>query len=342
MTYLIRVTLVTIMFCALVGAQEPGGGGGGQQPGGGGGGGGGGGQPGSAPTPGRPTQPGQQQDRFPQDRNDPFNTDPFGRKQMGGKILNHPSMRLKVEIWLDGIRLDTTFTDMDGAFKFERLAQQNMNFGRYELHIDLGPGIEYVEEVDFRMAPVTIFIRPQGIRRDGPKQGEASGTVISLASLKVPNKARKEYEKGMKAAQKEKFDEALAYLRKATEIYPKYAEAFNSMGRVHRAQKRDDEARKAFESAIAADPDWVNSYLSLASLQLSANEPRNLLETSGQIVKLNPTLTAGHFFRISRWGRWRRRRRAGWKPTGTTTTSFRRSTWCWPRCTRKRATGTTR
>ena len=251
-------------------------------------------QPGREPTPTPGTErPGQQQQpRFPSDEM----RDPFGRgRGIQGKIVPSPSTRLRVDLYIDSIRLDTTYTDMDGTFKFER--QQPGR--RYEIHVDIGPGVEYVEEVDFSFNyPVMIHIRNQGIRKTGlgPESGHGGGTMISLASLSVPKNAAKEFEKGHKAREKKNFDEALEHLKKATEVYPKYAEAFNEIGLVYRNMNNAEEAQKAYEQAIVADPAWLGAYLNLAQLQLASNQPQQLLDTSSKVLKLNPTLGPAHFF----------------------------------------------
>lgn len=290
--------LSIVLLVTMLPAQEPGAGQGQQpaqpapQP-----------QPGRTPTPGTQPQPGQQQQpRFPQDDM----RDPFGRgRGVTGKIVPSPSTRMRVDLYIDGIRLDTSYTDMDGTFKFER--QQAGR--RYEIHLDLGRCVEYVEEVDFNFGyPVMIHIRNQGIRNTCPGQSEKpSGTMISVASLNVPKNASKEFEKGQKARQngikskdkedaQKKFDEALVHLTKAVELYPKYAAAYNEIGLIHRVNNRPDDAQKAFEHAINADPAWLISYLSLASLQMQANQPQQLLETSSKVLKLDPTLGPAHFF----------------------------------------------
>ena len=255
--------------------------------------------PPTRPSPGRePQQPGrqpgqQQTPGFP--GQDPFGRDPFGRSGRGiaGRIVPRPEFHLRVELYRDGIRMDTTFTKSDGTFRFER-AQPGR---RYEIRVDLGNGWEYAEEVDFYQSfPVPILIQENRLRRNTFAKGEAvgSGTIISLASLKVPKKAKKEFKKAHKAVRKKKYDEALRRLEKATAIYPQYAEAFNEMGVIYIEQKRNTEARQAFQQAIAADPDWVRSYVNLASLQM--REPQQLLETSNKILQLYPTLSPGHFF----------------------------------------------
>ena len=250
----------------------------------------------SRPSPGRePQQPGrqpgqQQRPGFP-------GQDPFGRSGRGisGRIVNAPSINLHIELYRDGMRQDATFIQMDGRFRFER-AQPGSS---YEIRLDMGNGWEYREEVDFyQNFPVTISIQENGLRRGTFAGGKdvGDGTIISMASLKVPKKAKKEFKKAQKVARKKKYEEALRRLQKATEIYPQYAEAFNEMGMIYRRQKQKEEARQAFEQAIAADPNWVHSYVNLASLQLSANQPRQLLKTSNKILRLYPTLGPGHFF----------------------------------------------
>ena len=244
---------------------------------------------GNVPT--RPTQPTQPtQPRQPTPEEDIFST----KRGITGRIVPNPGTRLRIELYLDGMRLDDTYTDLDGKFKFERVTTGSR---RYEVHIEVGPGKEYVEEVDFTF-DATIYIREQGIRDTdlSKSPGKGRGTMISLASLQVPKDAAREFQKAHQARERKKFDEALTRLQKATEIYPKYAEAFNEMGLVYRSQNQTAEAQKAFEKAIAVDPAWVASYLYLAQIQLSANQTAQLMETSNKIVQLDPTLGEGHFF----------------------------------------------
>lgn len=203
-------------------------------------------------------------------------------------------MRVRVDLYLDAMRLDTTFTEADGSFRFGR----NMGRQRYQVHIDVGPGIEYVEEVDFSLPfPVIIHIRPQGMRRtDGQEHTAGGASIVSVASLNVPKNAAKEFDKARQLAQKQKLDEALERLQKATGLYPKYAEAFNEIGIIRRQQSQPEDAQRAFEQAIAADPAWIQSYVNLASLQLAGNHMPELLETSNKMLKLDPALGYGHFF----------------------------------------------
>ncbi len=257
----------------------------------------------SQPSPGREPQSGRPQRGIQPPRSpgqDPFGrNDPFGRFGGGisGRIVDPPLLHMRVDLYRDMMRVDSTITQSDGTFRFQQ--QQQQQSGRqYEVHVHLGNGWEYVEDVDFfGNVPATIIIQERGVRRGlfADSETTGSGTIVSLASLKVPEKARKEFNKARKAGRKKKYDEALQRLQKATEIYPEYAEAFNEMGAIYIRKKQKTEALKAFEHAIAADPNWVSAYVNLAWMQIP--EPQRLLETSGKILQLYPTLGPGHFFR---------------------------------------------
>src|SRR2546421_5569538 len=78
-----------------------------------------------------------------------LNMDPFGSTNAGiqGRLVPNPGQRLTVDLFQDGIRMDTAFSDSDGTFKFSR---QQFSNRRYEIHVMLGPDTEYQEEVDFQ------------------------------------------------------------------------------------------------------------------------------------------------------------------------------------------------
>ena len=113
------------------------------------------------------------------------------------------------------------------------------------------------------------------------------GPFLVGGELFKKKKAHEEFKKARKAARKKKYEKALRRLEKATEIYPRYTEAFYEMGRIYLQQNRKEEAHKAFEQAIVANPKWVHSY---------HDQPQPLLETSNEILRLYPTLSVGHFF----------------------------------------------
>ena len=106
--------------------------------------------------------------------------------------------------------------------------------------------------------------------------------------MKVGAKAKKEYEKGRGYAKKEKWDAAQERFQKAVEAYPKYAVAWFELGRVQ-VQKSDlSAARQSFHQALTADSKFISPYQELANLAAREKQWQELLETTDQLLRLNP------------------------------------------------------
>ena len=101
----------------------------------------------------------------------------------------------------------------------------------------------------------------EGYLRTAKRPG--AGPSSAWPASKFPRKPGRNLTKLERLGRKKKYDEALQRLQKATEIYPEYAEAFNEMGAIYLRKKQKTEALKAFEQAIAADPNWVSAYVNL-------------------------------------------------------------------------------
>lgn len=114
------------------------------------------------------------------------------------------------------------------------------------------------------------------------------GYTFSMTTALAPKEAKKSYEKGLDLIKKKKLPEALAEIEKATTAYPKYAIAWYDLGRLYEAQKRPDDAARAFESSIAADGKYVKPYMNLAYIQAQRKEWDKTAETSAKGIKLNP------------------------------------------------------
>src|SRR5579859_4120997 len=59
-----------------------------------------------------------------------------------------------------------------------------------------------------------------------PQRNLARSTVISTEQLRIPARAKREYQKACSALIKKKSSDAEPHLRKAVRIYPKYAAAW--------------------------------------------------------------------------------------------------------------------
>ena len=114
------------------------------------------------------------------------------------------------------------------------------------------------------------------------------GSTISVTTAMAPKHAQKEYEKGIELAGKGKFDDAEKHLSEATDSYPKYAIAWYALGQIEQQKGNAQEARKSFESAIAADNRYVSPYDRLALLSAQQSKWDETASFSKRAIDLNP------------------------------------------------------
>ena len=85
---------------------------------------------------------------------------------------------------------------------------------------------------------------------------------------KIPEKARKELEAGMRAIEANSLAEAQAHLEKAIADYPQYARAYNALGVVYMRTGQGDKGKAAFEKAVAIDNNFVEALNNLAKIRI--------------------------------------------------------------------------
>lgn len=159
------------------------------------------------------------------------------------------------------------FTDSQGEAHFRVPA------GSYMLRVS-GPTIEDTTGPVFRLLcnEGTHFENVDVKMKAGSgSEAEASapapsgaGSTVAAADLNVPEKARKEFEKGNAALQHNDLPAARKAFGKAIQIYPQYAGAYNNLGLI--AMKSGDRAAAlaAFQQAVR-----VNDHYALASVNLA-------------------------------------------------------------------------
>ena len=120
------------------------------------------------------------------------------------------------------------------------------------------------------------------------REGHDEGSTVSAVSLAAPRDARHAFEKGQQATKKNKTDEAEKDYRKAVELYPNYAAAWNELGRIQLARGQSADARKSFDTAIQADPKFVSPYLELSIIDMDTSNWRDLADVTDRALKLDP------------------------------------------------------
>jgi tetratricopeptide (TPR) repeat protein len=118
--------------------------------------------------------------------------------------------------------------------------------------------------------------------------GNVEGLTISATSQMAPKDAKKAYEKGFTAVQKNKSDEAEKEFQKAVAIYPKFAAAWFQLGLTQEDRKDPEGARKSFAQALAADSKYVNPYLELGLMAVREQKWQEAADQSDKLLRLNP------------------------------------------------------
>jgi hypothetical protein len=116
----------------------------------------------------------------------------------------------------------------------------------------------YVDSVKFKIDN-PAYVRP------------SAGTITrNRLSRQVPGAARKEFERGGKAALKGLTEESIQHLRKALAIYPDYMEVHNDLGVRYLQRGEFDAAAVEFQAAMKLEPGAAGpvSNLALAWLAL--------------------------------------------------------------------------
>jgi tetratricopeptide (TPR) repeat protein len=115
-----------------------------------------------------------------------------------------------------------------------------------------------------------------------------NGATLSAAPYMAPTPARKAYEKGLEAEQKNKLDGARKDFEKAVEIYPKFMLAWFQLGSVLEKQGYKEEARAAYTRATTMDAKFLAPYLSLAAMAYEAQDWDGVLRFTTHILDLDP------------------------------------------------------
>ena len=119
-------------------------------------------------------------------------------------------------------------------------------------------------------------------------RGKKAEGMISVASLQVPAKARREYEKGSELLEKGNLTEAEKSLRKAIDQYPKFAEAWLRLGDLEQRRKNAEGAMSDYQEAINADPNFPLPYIRMALLSAVTSNWEQTRKLSERLISLDP------------------------------------------------------
>ena len=116
---------------------------------------------------------------------------------------------------------------------------------------------------------------------------KVSDKTSTVTALKVPSKARGEYEKACNAAQKQNFNDAEQHARGAIGKFQDYPAAWVMLGVVLDQQDKMQEARDACSRAVKIDEKYLPAYLCQADFFARNREWEPLLNSANGALRLN-------------------------------------------------------
>ena len=125
-----------------------------------------------------------------------------------------------------------------------------------------------------------------------------TGALVSATSLSAPKKAGKSFDRALNESKKPEpnWKKMTGWLEDAVGEYPQYAAAWDLLGRVRMALGQDAAAQEAFQSAVAADPDFVAPYPKLVQLTAATGDLAKTVGLASKALSLNPHLPEVRFF----------------------------------------------
>lgn len=226
---------------------------------------------------------------------------------------------------LGGGQIDQMRTDARGRFRFAQLPR-----GQYV--VNLSAECHQPERRQVELVLVFRAYLDVDLRRDttSPECEAGSAAPASSVDARVPEAARKEYERAAAALAKDKDEEGLARLGRAVELYPDFfaahmltasahtkaarleeaeaslkraaeidprsAAALVSLGEVRRRLKKHAEAEASLSAALKLEEASWQAHLALGRLYLDTDRARSAAPHIGRALQLKPDFPDAHLF----------------------------------------------
>jgi tetratricopeptide (TPR) repeat protein len=208
---------------------------------------------------------------------------------ISGLIRTHdgrPAKDARIEIHSrqNGQVVAYAYANASGSFEI------NLPHGFYEVVGQLG--LEETRETVILEATDMVV----SLRLPGSAPPEAGGRYsVSVAQMRVPDKARKAYKKAQEAMEKDKIAEASQHVAKALEIHPKYAEALTLQGILKLENNSPEEALADLQRALEYDGNYPTAYLALGATYNALERYDEALRVLDRGVGLSPRAWQGYF-----------------------------------------------
>lgn len=251
-----------------------------------------------------------------------------GQVRFAGALTPAPGVRVYLER-IGGGSVEQMTTDNRGRFRFAQLPR-----GQYVVNVAAEcrrPERRQVELLVILRSYLDIELAPDTSSPDCAAAARAAAALPATSvDARVPEEARKEYDRAAVSLAKGKDEEGLARLRRAVEIYPDFfaahmltaaahtkagrladaessleraakidersTAALVSLGEVRRRLKKHAEAEEALAAALKLDEASWQAHLALGRLYLDTDRARRAAPHIGRALQLKPDFPDSHLF----------------------------------------------
>jgi len=205
-----------------------------------------------------------------------------GSLQLTGRIEPAPQQAF---VTLNGATAPFTASAVvgpDGRFRFRNLAP-----GAYTLTV-LAPGRGEVWRTVHLDAATPGARLDLVIPFDPPARTLGEGQTVSVETLRIPERALRHYRRALEALARYDGDGAVAELRRAVELAPGFAAAWNQLGTIAYQRGRREEAEAHFREALRHEPGAYSPLVNLGGVLVNLGRFEEALEVNREAVRRQP------------------------------------------------------
>ncbi len=182
-----------------------------------------------------------------------------------------------------------TVADRGGNFKFERLSP-----GMYTLSIAVPRWGQMQQTIEVGAS----FSDPEGRIETtfhfDPRSSQQDENTVSATRLSIPDSAVKEYMKAQDQLEKRDVPAAVEHLKKAVELAPQFADAWNNLGTIAYQSKEYGQAEVYFREALEQEADSYLPLVNLGGALLSQGKWEESLPINLRAVEIQPDDALAH------------------------------------------------
>jgi tetratricopeptide (TPR) repeat protein len=217
-----------------------------------------------------------------------------GRVFLPNNFPAQAPMRVTLRTFTQGV-IQEAFTDSAGNFELRGIPN-----GNYELVVwgdkEIDTAVERVEV--FGSASRTFFqsVFLKEKEKEQPFKPKGGVVPVSELSANIPKSARKEYERGVKQADKKEPEKAIAHFQEAIKLYPSYFQAHNDLGVQYVRLNQFAEAEAAFLKAAELESRAPQPHLNLGHMRILQQQYQEAVTFLTRAIELDSANWEGHMW----------------------------------------------